>query len=60
MAQPRPLMAVQNPKAANVKVDELIDARLIRKLDENGYYGQGRGALRVEVAGGFPSAMTAP
>jgi len=53
-------MAVQNPKAANVKVDELIDARLIRKLDENGYYGQGRGALRVEVAGGFPSAMTAP
>jgi len=31
------LMAVQNPKAANVKVEELIDARLIRKLDENGY-----------------------
>jgi hypothetical protein len=30
-------MAVQNPKAANVKVEELIDARLIRKLDENGY-----------------------
>jgi len=33
----RRLMAVQNPKAANVKVEELIDARLIRKLDENGY-----------------------
>jgi NitT/TauT family transport system substrate-binding protein len=31
------LMAVQSPKAANVKVEELIDARLIRKLDENGY-----------------------
>ena len=31
------LMAVQTPKAANVKVEELIDARLIRKLDENGY-----------------------
>lgn len=31
------LMAVQNPKAANVKVEELIDARLIRKLDESGY-----------------------
>ena len=33
----RRLMAVQNPKAANVKVEELIDARLIRKLDENNY-----------------------
>lgn len=33
----RRLMAAQNPKAANVKVEELIDARLIRKLDENGY-----------------------
>jgi len=31
------LMAVQNPKAANVKVEDLIDVRLIRKLDENGY-----------------------
>jgi NitT/TauT family transport system substrate-binding protein len=31
------LMAVQSPKAANVKVEELIDTRLIRKLDENGY-----------------------
>ena len=33
----RRLMSTQNPKAANVKVEELIDARLIRKLDENGY-----------------------
>ena len=33
----RRLMAAQNPKAANVKVEELIDSRLIRKLDENGY-----------------------
>jgi ABC-type nitrate/sulfonate/bicarbonate transport system substrate-binding protein len=31
------LMAMHSPKAANVKVEELIDARLIRKLDENGY-----------------------
>jgi hypothetical protein len=30
-------MATQNPKAANVKIEELIDSRLIRKLDENGY-----------------------
>lgn len=33
----RRLMATQNPKAANVKVEDLIDARLIHKLDENGY-----------------------
>ena len=33
----RRLMAAQNPKAASVKVEDLIDARLIRKLDENGY-----------------------
>jgi NitT/TauT family transport system substrate-binding protein len=33
----RRLMATQNPKAANVKVEDLIDARLLRKLDDNGY-----------------------
>ena len=33
----RRLMATQNPKAANVKVEDLIDNRIIRKLDENGY-----------------------
>ena len=33
----RRLMATQNPKAANVKVEDLIDSRIIRKLDENGY-----------------------
>ena len=33
----RRLMATQNPKAANVKIEDLIDTRLIRKLDENGY-----------------------
>ena len=33
----RRLMAAHNPKAANVKVEELIDARLIRRLDANGY-----------------------
>jgi hypothetical protein len=30
-------MATQNPKVANVKIEELIDNRIIRKLDENGY-----------------------
>jgi NitT/TauT family transport system substrate-binding protein len=33
----RRLMATQNPKVANVKIEELIDNRIIRKLDENGY-----------------------
>jgi len=33
----RRLMASQNPKVANVKIEELIDNRIIRKLDENGY-----------------------
>jgi len=33
----RRLMATQNPKAANVKVEDLIDTRIIRKLDESGY-----------------------
>jgi len=33
----RRLMATQNPKVANVKIEELIDTRIIRKLEENGY-----------------------
>jgi NitT/TauT family transport system substrate-binding protein len=33
----RRLMATQNPKAANVKIEDLIDARIIHKLDENGF-----------------------
>jgi hypothetical protein len=33
----RRLMATINPKNANVKIEDLIDARLIRKLDESGF-----------------------
>jgi ABC-type nitrate/sulfonate/bicarbonate transport system substrate-binding protein len=33
----RRLMATQNPKVGNVKVEELVDNRLIRKLDESGF-----------------------
>jgi len=33
----RRLMATQNPKVANVKIEDLIDNRIIRKLDESGY-----------------------
>jgi len=33
----RRLMATLNPKIAGVKIEELIDSRLIRKLDENGF-----------------------
>jgi hypothetical protein len=31
------LMALQNPKIAALKVADLIDARMIRKLDETGF-----------------------
>jgi ABC-type nitrate/sulfonate/bicarbonate transport system substrate-binding protein len=33
----RRLMATQNPKVANVKLEELIDDRILRKLESNGY-----------------------
>jgi len=33
----RRLLAVLNPKSANVKIEELVDARLIRKLDGSGF-----------------------
>ena len=33
----RRLMAVQNPKVASVKVEDLVDNRMIRKLDESGF-----------------------
>jgi hypothetical protein len=33
----RRLLATLNPKIASVKVEELIDSRLIRKLDESGF-----------------------
>src|SRR5262249_30569171 len=31
------LMALLHPKAANVKIEEPVDGRLIHKLDENGF-----------------------
>lgn len=33
----RRLMALLNPKAANVRIEELIDGRLIHKLDDSGF-----------------------
>jgi NitT/TauT family transport system substrate-binding protein len=33
----RRLMAAQNPKVASVKVEDLVDGRIIRKLDESGF-----------------------
>ncbi len=33
----RRLMASHNPKVAKVKIEKLIDNRIIRKLDETGY-----------------------
>jgi hypothetical protein len=31
------LMALQNPKIAGLKVEDLIDSRFVRKLDEKGF-----------------------
>ena len=40
------LIAVQNPKIGSLKIEELVDARFVRKLDESGFidklYGGGR------------------
>jgi hypothetical protein len=33
----RRLLALLNPKTASVKIEELIDSHLIRKLEENGF-----------------------
>ena len=33
----RRLLAMLNPKTANVRIEELVDGRLIRKLDEGGF-----------------------
>jgi ABC-type nitrate/sulfonate/bicarbonate transport system substrate-binding protein len=31
------LMAMQNPKIATIKIEDLVDARFVRKLDESGF-----------------------
>jgi ABC-type nitrate/sulfonate/bicarbonate transport system substrate-binding protein len=36
----RRLMALLNPKAASVKIEELVDGRLIHKLDDSGFIDQ--------------------
>jgi NitT/TauT family transport system substrate-binding protein len=40
------LMVVQNPKVANLKVEDLVDSRFIRKLDESGFIDKLYGAAR--------------
>jgi ABC-type nitrate/sulfonate/bicarbonate transport system substrate-binding protein len=40
------LMAQQNPKIAALKVEDLIDARFVRKLDESGFIDRLYGAPR--------------
>jgi len=44
----RRLMATQNPKVANVKIEDLIDNRIIRKLDESGYIDRAAAAFNVK------------
>jgi ABC-type nitrate/sulfonate/bicarbonate transport system substrate-binding protein len=38
------LMALQNPKIGTVKLDDLVDARFVRKLDESGFIDRLNGA----------------
>jgi len=40
------LMAQQNPKIAALKVEDLVDARFVRKLDESGFIDRLYGAQR--------------
>jgi NitT/TauT family transport system substrate-binding protein len=44
----RRLMATQNPKVANVKIEELIENRIIRKLDESGYIDRAAAAYNIK------------
>ena len=44
----RRLMATQNPKVTNVKIEELIDNRIIRRLDESGYIDRAAAAYNVK------------
>jgi hypothetical protein len=44
----RRLMATQNPKVANVKLEELIDNRIIRKLEETGYIDRAAAAFTLK------------
>ncbi len=40
------LMAQQNPKIATLKVEDLVDSRFVRKLDESGFIDRLYGVLR--------------
>jgi ABC-type nitrate/sulfonate/bicarbonate transport system substrate-binding protein len=44
----RRLMATQNPKVANVNLEEIIDDRIIRKLDANGYMDKVAAVYRLK------------
>jgi len=44
----RRLMATQNPKVANVKLEELIDNSIIRKLEESGYIDRAAAAYTLK------------
>jgi len=40
------IMALLNPKVSSVKVEEIIDGRFIRKLDENGFIDSAYGGSK--------------
>jgi hypothetical protein len=43
------LMKTQNPKIGEVKLDDLIDARIIRKLDDTGFIDRAYSAQGVSL-----------
>jgi hypothetical protein len=42
------LMALRNPKVGEVKIDQMIDNRIIRKLDESGFIDRAYAAQGIK------------
>ena len=42
------LMALENPKIGTLKVEELVDARFIRRLDESGFIDRLYGGSKAD------------
>jgi ABC-type nitrate/sulfonate/bicarbonate transport system substrate-binding protein len=40
------IMALLNPKVSSIKVEEIVDGRFIRKLDENGFIDSAYGGSK--------------
>jgi len=42
-------MKTQNPKVADVKLDELIDGRIVKRLDDSGFIDRAYAAQGVNL-----------